>query len=270
MTRSAPFLSLFSALFLINCGQFSDSIQPEQRSQREQQIQPALRLRSVLPLHRSFTSKTQLEYCPDKSGRNAHELAVRNEIIDIQPRTIIEPREGMRTFSMKSMSATDLLRGAGEGIWRMTGNLPASVSPSSYGSVMVLQRSMRTIPAIERLSISSEPRFESIYDYGEIVEIVSVFDEAVEITGLPYLVLELHSSGSQRAFYQRGSGSKRLYFRYRVNKKDWDRSGICVYAGQVYLNGGSIHAVSDGAKARLRHTGLPDDPDHRVNGSVGG
>ena len=255
MTRSFSYLLLMLTPLVVACGEPSDSIEPTQ---------------PVQPVHWTPAAGALPEACIDRPDWATQHETERVHDVGMSSGMMNAQQESRRPSSMMAFQDADRDKGDEEVIRQMSGGLPAFAMPSVLATRGMDLGPSRMIPAIEGLRLTSTPRLEAIYEYGEVIEIEAKFDEPMQVLGRPYLLLELRSPGTQKAYYDHGSGTERLYFQYRVDKGDWDRSGLCIFAGQVSLNGGSINAVSDGAKACLHHTGLPDDLNHRVNGCVGG
>ena len=255
MTRSFSYLLLMLTPLVVACGKPIDSIEP---------IQP------VQPVHWNPAARALPEPCPDQPVWATRHRTERVQDVDRSSGMMYGQWESIRPSSVMVYQDADRDRGDRDFIRQMSGDLSAFAMPSVRATQGMDLGSANTIPAIKGLRISTVPRLEAIYDYGEVIEIEAEFDEPVQVTGRPYLLLELRSPGTQKAYYDHGSGTDRLYFQYRVDRGDWDSSGLCVFAGQVRLNGGTINAVFDGAEACLHHPGLPDDQLHKVNGSVGG
>ena len=174
--------------------------------------------------------------------------------------------ESMQTFTLMAMEDSDQDEGAEE-IQLNFGDLPANVSSGTPASAeVVLEQS--TTPAIEGLLITSTPERGTTYGRGETIEVEVSFDTPVTVTGTPYLRLEFYCNVLKRASYKNGSGTDRLIFEYRIARNDRDRNGISVPQGSIHLNGGTIAALSGGAEGVLDFTGLPDDPNHKVNGCL--
>ena len=255
MNLPASYLLLMITPLVIACGKPSNSIESKKPVQR---------------VHWHPAARALPEPCPDQPDWATQHEPDGVQDVGMSSRIMNGQRESMRTSSVIAFQVADQDNGAGEVIRLMSGDLSAFAMPSVLAPQEMDLEPSKTIPAIEGLSITSAPHLEAIYDYGEIIEIKVEFDGPVQVRGRPYLLVEMRSPGTRNAYYDHGSGTEHLYFQYRVGKRDWDKSGLCVFAGQVVLNGGTINAVSDGSKACLHHTGLPDNPNHRVNGCVGG
>jgi hypothetical protein len=76
------------------------------------------------------------------------------------------------------------------------------------------------------------------YIVGQNLDFTVQFDDTVNVTGTPQLVLTIGST-TRYATYQSGTGTSRLVFRYTVQAGDLDSDGIAV-ASPIDLNGGTI------------------------------
>ena len=89
---------------------------------------------------------------------------------------------------------------------------------------------------------------------GETFIFPFAFTEPVVVRGVPTMPLKL-DSGTVRARYHSGSGTKRLYFAYTVQTGDYDRDGpsVSFRTGDSYmaLDGASVRALADGSPALL-------------------
>ena len=83
----------------------------------------------------------------------------------------------------------------------------------------------------------------STYNTGEIINIYTMFSEAVAVTGTPTLSLETGSTGTQ-ASYISGSGSRLLTFAYTVVIDDFATDLDYVSTASLTLNGGTIAATA--------------------------
>ncbi len=176
------------------------------------------------------------------------------------------PDDSMQTFTLMAMEDSDQDEGAEE-VQLNFGDLPANVSSGTPASAeVVLEQS--TTPAIQGLQITSTPDRGTTYGRDETIEVEVSFDTPVTLTGTPYLRLEFYCNVFKRAGYKNGSGTDRLIFEYRITRNDRDRNGISAPQGSIHLNGGTITALFGGAEAVLEYDGLPDDPNHKVNGCL--
>lgn len=97
--------------------------------------------------------------------------------------------------------------------------------------------------------ISSNPVVSSVtvpangtYIVGQNLDFTVNFDKAVTVTttgGTPYLPITLNTGGTVNAFYQSGSGTTTLVFRYTIQIGNLDGDGIAVGAA-ISLNSGTI------------------------------
>jgi ELWxxDGT repeat protein len=100
------------------------------------------------------------------------------------------------------------------------------------------------------------------YIVGQNLDFTVDFDDIVNVTGTPRLVLTIGST-TQYATYQSGSGTSTLVFRYTVQAGDLDSDGIAV-ASPIDLNGGTIKDTN-GNNAVLTFT-PPDTSSVLVDG----
>ena len=90
----------------------------------------------------------------------------------------------------------------------------------------------------------------STYNTGEIINIYTMFSEAVAVTGTPTLSLETGSTGTQ-ASYISGSGSRLLTFAYTVVIDDFATDLDYVSSTALELNGGTIAATTTPNRAAV-------------------
>ena len=109
---------------------------------------------------------------------------------------------------------------------------------------------------------------EDTYAEGESVIARVEFSGQVVLTGsgAPSLVLQIGNQA--RLAVLRFWGRDYLSFRYVVQASDRDDDGISIPANAVSLNGRSIKGAG-GKDADLSHDAVPDNPGHKVNGSIG-
>ena len=123
-------------------------------------------------------------------------------------------------------------------------------------------QSTPTVPTIESVAVTSDPGEDGGYAIGDEIQVGLTFSEAVTVTGIPQLTLDVGGQ-NRTAEYSEGSTTTHLLFTYTVPSGDEDTDGIAVVANSLALNGGAIRAGS--ANATLTHAGLHSD-DHRVDG----
>ncbi len=173
--------------------------------------------------------------------------------------------ESMQTFTLMATEDSDQNEG-GEAIQLNFGDLPKNVTAETPATAEVVL--MEPMPVIMGLQIISTPERGTTYGRGEIIKIEVTFDMPVVVTCDPYIWIEFDGNAAGRAIYKRGSRTERLVFEYCVGRRDRDRNGISILSNRLRLFGGSITAVSSGTGANLDHAGLPDDPNHKVNGCL--
>ena len=176
------------------------------------------------------------------------------------------PNESMQTFTLMATQDNEQNEGTEETIRLNFGHLPTNVTQAMPATAEVVLE--EPIPVIERLRITSSPASGSTYGRCEIIRIEVVFDMPVEVTGKPFVNFRLDNPIWENAGYKSGSGTERLVFEYSVNRRDRDRNGISFRPNQVYRHKGTIKSLSGGADANLDHAGLPDDPNHKINGCL--
>ena len=119
-----------------------------------------------------------------------------------------------------------------------------------------------TVPTIESVAVTSDSGEDGGYAIGDEIQVGLTFSEAVTVTGVPQLTLDVGGQ-NRTAEYSEGSTPTQLLFTYTVPSGDEDTDGIAVVANSLALNGGAIRAGS--ADAALTHAGLHSG-DHRVDG----
>ena len=83
------------------------------------------------------------------------------------------------------------------------------------------------------------------------IDVTVTFSEAVTVTGTPLITLTV-GSAPQLAFYDSGSGTTALLFRYTVAAGDNDADGVSIAADALALNGGTIRDSAD-SNASITH-----------------
>ena len=119
-----------------------------------------------------------------------------------------------------------------------------------------------TVPTIESVAVTSDPGGDGGYAIGDEIQVGLTFSEAVTVTGIPQLTLDVGGQ-SRTAEYSEGSTTTQLLFTYTVSSGDEDTDGIAVVADSLALNGGAIRAGA--TNATLTHAALQAN-DHKVDG----
>ena len=121
-------------------------------------------------------------------------------------------------------------------------------------------------------SVSSTPRTGDTYGSGETIRIRLAMREAVQVTGQPYVLLDIGGTPRQAGYYGRfGRSTNALEFRYTMQAGDTDTDGVALCAsgagcGSIQLNGGSIRGVADGGiDAALDLPALGAQSGHKVD-----
>ena len=175
------------------------------------------------------------------------------------------PGESRQAFSLVAMEDSDHDEGAEE-IQLSFGDLPKNVNPETPSTAEVTLKEPK--PVIVGIRIISTPESGTTYGGGEIIKVEVTFNVPVVVTCDPYIWLKFDGNTSGRAIYKRGSRTERLVFEYRVGRRDLDRNGTSIRSNALNLFGGTIKSLSSGGNANIHHAGLPDDPDHKVNGCL--
>ena len=175
------------------------------------------------------------------------------------------PGESMQTFTLMAMEDSDHDEGSEE-IQLSFGDLPKNVNPETPATAEVTLE--EPIPVIEGIRIVSTPESGATYGSGEFIKVEVTFNVPVAVTCDPYIWIDFDGNAAGRAIYKNGSGTERLVFRYCVGRRDRDRNGISILSNRLKLFGGSITAVSSGVDANIDHAGLPDDPNHKIDGCL--
>ena len=119
-----------------------------------------------------------------------------------------------------------------------------------------------TVPTIESVAVTSDPGGDGGYAIGDEIQVGLTFSEAVTVTGIPQLTLDVGGQ-SRTAEYSEDSTTTQLLFTYTVPSGDEDTDGIAVVADSLALNGGAIRAGA--TNATLTHAALQAN-DHKVDG----
>ena len=139
-----------------------------------------------------------------------------------------------------------------------------------------------TVNLSEPIRITSVPAIGTTYRNREVVEVTVTFDQPVLVTPpvKARIGIDGGSGGKWRgAAYSHGSGTESVAFRYVVTEEDIDTDGIEILPN-VLAQGGDPHHV-DGVQGAgditsirgslaidLASAGVPDDSNHKVDGSM--
>ncbi len=122
--------------------------------------------------------------------------------------------------------------------------------------------------AFFRVFFSNDPNGET-YGLGEIIEIEATFNRGMLVTGSGEVKMDLTVGDSTRtATYHRGSGTRKLVFRYEVIATDADTDGISAPA-TAWRGSGTVKTSVSNFAAVFTPIGLDTQSGHRVNGSLG-
>ena len=98
-------------------------------------------------------------------------------------------------------------------------------------------------PTVSSIAVTSDAGTDQTYAIGDHIELTATFSENVTVTsdgsatGTPYIPI-LVGTTTRRAFYNRGSGSTTIVFRYTVaaHATNVDTDGITVAANTLTAN----------------------------------
>ena len=129
-------------------------------------------------------------------------------------------------------------------------------------------------PAITGTAVTSTPARGDTYRSGENIDVELTFDKPVDVADDASLTLGIGGGGQRtlrEASYLRGSGTRRLVFRYRVQPTDYDSDGISVSStgeehGPIDGLSGVIYARGTDVPIDPTMAGLETVPDHKVDG----
>ena len=126
-----------------------------------------------------------------------------------------------------------------------------------------------TSPTLSSVAVTSDAGDDDTYGLGETIRVTLTFSEAVDVTGAPRLKIKMDPTwGEFWANYESGSGATALTFAYTVAEPNTSPRGIAALANTLELNGGTVRSASSGDHAKLAHTGLNHDPNHKVDWRV--
>ena len=128
-------------------------------------------------------------------------------------------------------------------------------------------------PQVIGVAMQSAPASGDSYAAGETVTVRLTFAEAVDVTGRPFVYLNV-GGAVRKAVFASGSGSANLDFAFTVQAADFDANGVSVCSsrlldpacGRVQLDGGAIVASADALVADLALPAQADQSAHKVDG----
>ena len=145
----------------------------------------------------------------------------------------------------------------------MTRLLPLLAIMALFLASVTMAHAQTPTPAVSTVAVTSDPGTDDTYALGDAIEVGLTFGEAVDVTGDPYLLIDVGGT-NRRASYQSGTGTTQLLFQYTVLAGDDDDDGIAVVTNSLTLNGGTIVATDDATDATLDHAALATT-DHKVD-----
>ncbi len=131
----------------------------------------------------------------------------------------------------------------------------------------LLRLSEPTTPAVTAVAVTSDAGSDDTYRLGDVIRITVTFSEAVDVTGIPRIDIDMDPApwGTKQAAYQSGTGTTTLVFTHTVAQPNYSSQGIAVLANTLALNSGAIQSVAADIDANLAHTGLAHNPNHKVD-----
>jgi uncharacterized repeat protein (TIGR02059 family) len=122
---------------------------------------------------------------------------------------------------------------------------------------------------VTAVAVVSDAGDDDTYALGDTIEVRVAFSGTVNVdtaNGTPRLKIKMDPTwGEFWAAYAGGSGTASLTFSHTVAEPNTSPRGIAVLANTLQANGGAIRLAATSADARLGHTGLGHDPEHKVN-----
>ncbi len=124
------------------------------------------------------------------------------------------------------------------------------------------------IPTLTGLAIVSDPGTDNTYSAGDIIRMAATFNEAVNVTGNPYVKLNIGGNTIRPTKYISGSGTNTLTYEYTVQATDADSNGVSIGTSALALGAGGAIRDSAGNNAILTNLALADNAGHKVAGTV--
>ena len=129
-------------------------------------------------------------------------------------------------------------------------------------------------PVVTAVTLSSTPLVGTTYGRGETIELKTMFDRALSVSGTPQARIAV-GSAMRRASYAGGSGTDTLAFEYVVQQGDVDGNGISIPKDALIsderANGPNQTLIWDTATTAVANTAsaaITDAAGHRVNGAL--
>ena len=139
-----------------------------------------------------------------------------------------------------------------------------------------------TVNLAEPVRITSVPAIGTTYRNREVVEVTVTFDQPVLVTPPVQASIGIDGGSGRKwrgAAYSHGSGTESVAFQYVVVQDDSDTDGIEILPNLLaqggdpdHVNGvqgsGDITSLRGNLAVNLASARVPDDPSHKVNGSM--
>ena len=139
-----------------------------------------------------------------------------------------------------------------------------------------------TVNLAEPVRITSVPAIGTTYRNREVVEVTVTFDQPVLVTPPVQASIGIDGGSGRKwrgAAYSHGSGTESVAFQYVVVQDDSDTDGIEIFPNLLAQGGdpdhvggvqgsGDITSLRGNLTVNLASARVPDDPSHKVNGSM--
>jgi large repetitive protein len=156
--------------------------------------------------------------------------------------------------------ATVALSLVGGALKDAAGNALANQDLSSFNSQAIDTKA----PTVSSVTLSGNST-SGFYKAGDEIVVTVQMSEAVTVTGVPQMALDLGGSQNRQAVYLSGSGSNALLFKYTVQPNDNDADGVAVSANALNLPASSALRDTAGNAATLSHAALVANSQFKVD-----
>ncbi len=125
-----------------------------------------------------------------------------------------------------------------------------------------------TTPRVETIAIVSETPDNDTYVVGDEIKIAVTFDHPVLVdttNGTPIIRVRFGSDEQPVDYSETTDDRRTIIFSHTVDHSRRDNDGISIPENPMNANGGIIRYLYSNTNAALKHSGIPDQPQHRVN-----
>ena len=131
--------------------------------------------------------------------------------------------------------------------------------------VPITPRDIDPTTTITSVALTSDAG-DGTYRADDHIDVTVTFSGRVEVFGISSsITLTLGDVTQQAAYFDLSEDRRRLTFRYRVQPGDLAADGVSIGANALRLNGSQIND-NNRRPVNLRHSAVPADPDHAVDG----